>query len=187
MAVKERRARDFVVATMLNPFTLPALGGSILAAVVAGIHLGQSSISLINPIYFQGPALHPRERGAAIEERSLAAQPPADGQLYGWEKGRAARAADCRDCEALQARDAYAYSAEVPYFGSREELRAADAQRPAAQPSHEEFAVEPIPVEEIVDPRSPVLRYAYYPVEQPSEESEELQESVPVVDKYYSE
>ena len=182
-AAKERRRRHFVVALMLNPFALPALGGSILAAVVVGIHLGESSVGLINPIYFQGPALHPRDRGAALDERALVARAPAQGQLYGWEEGRAARAADCVDCDALQARDAHVYSAEVPYFGGRGEARA-----PAVETRYDSYAApdeyEAAPAEQVVEPKSPILRYAYYPVEEPVVEAEP---EMATDEKYYAE
>ena len=92
-AKRERRLRRFVVAAMLNPFTLPALGASVLVAIALGVHLGESSVGLINPIYFQGPPLHPRDRGAAIEEGSLHRSQTAYADLYGWEQGHAARAA----------------------------------------------------------------------------------------------
>jgi hypothetical protein len=186
----ERRWRRFVVAAMSSPITLPALGGAILGAAVLGIHLGESSIGLINPIYFQGPALHPRERGVAIDENALPPRQPAYAQLYGWDQGNAARAADCGDCAALEARDAYArpavYSAEVPYFGSREELRSQDMRAPVARRAS--YEVEPEPeyaAEEVIEPKSPVLRYAYYPVEEPVEPADEPEE--PASDKYYAE
>ena len=102
---QERDGRGFVVRLMLNPFTLPALGGALLGAVVLGIHLGESAVGLIDPIHFQGPAVHPRDRGAAIDETALSApQRTPYHELYGWEEGRLARAADCGDCEALRAR-----------------------------------------------------------------------------------
>jgi hypothetical protein len=111
---------------MTSPFALPVLGVSILAAAAAGIHLGESAVASINPIYFQGPALHPRERGAAIDERSLALARAEAPMIYGWDQGHAARAADCGDCGGLAAHDAQVYSAVVPYFGGDE---------PAAKPT----------------------------------------------------
>ena|SRR5688572_15957562 len=158
-AKRERRFRRFVIEAMHSPFTLPALGASVLVAVALGVHLGESSIGLINPIHFQGPPLHPRDRGAAIEEGSLHRSQTAYADLYGWEQGHAARAADCGDCDALRARDAYAYSAQVPYFGGREGLRAAVVQ--ARDDLGERFAEVP----EDLSPRvSQIERYAYYPV-----------------------
>ena len=174
---RERRWRRFVISTMRIPFTAPALGGAVLAAVALGIHLGESSIGLINPIYFQGPAVHPRDRGAAIDEDAVRPRPASYGQLYGWADGRAA---DCGDCDALAARDAYAqpavYSARVPYFGSREELRAEDVRARVttrvAYGEEEEFAAAQFVTEEVVEPKSPVLRYASYPIEEVAEEPE---------------
>jgi hypothetical protein len=151
---------------MPNPFSLPILGASLLGAVVVGLHLGESSIGLINPIYFQAPPLHPRERGAAIDEASLQQRGPAYSQLYGWEQGYAARAADCGNCEALQARDAYAhaYSARVPYFGNHAAVRPAVAAAPDVL---EERLAE---AREDPAPRlAQIERYAYYPVEEVAE------------------
>jgi hypothetical protein len=51
----ERGFRRFVLSAMQSPFTLPILGASLLAAVAFGVHLGESSIGLIKPIYFQEP------------------------------------------------------------------------------------------------------------------------------------
>ena len=142
---------------MINPFTLPAVGGALFAAVAIGIHLGESAIGLIDPVHMQGPAIHPRDRGAAIDENRIRPRAPAYGELYGWEEGEAARAADCGDCEALAARDAYAYTAVVPYFGGIVET-------PAAPVTAEEEAWEAPPPEDRVEPETPILRYTHYRV-----------------------
>jgi hypothetical protein len=187
---RERGWRRFVVAAMVNPFTLPALGGSVLVAVALGIHLGQSSIGLINPIYFQGPAVHPRDRGAAIAETRVRPRVVAATQLYGWADGVAARAEDCRNCAAIEARDAHAapeihgYSAEVPYFGSREERQRVDLQDEAELRALEAVA-ERVQAEEAAAAKvTPAVRYAYYPVEQPVEAEEVL--PVEADKEYYS-
>lgn len=146
---------------MPNLFSWPALAASLLLAVILGLHLGQSSVSLINPIYYQAPPLHPRDRGAAIDERALGQAEPAYAQLYGWEQGYAARAADCGNCEALQARAAYAspaaYSARVPYFGNQAEprvtLAVAEEVYPDRLAARADVTADPV-----------VHRYAYYPV-----------------------
>jgi hypothetical protein len=155
----ERGLRRFVEAAMYSPFSLPVMGASLLAAVAVGVHLGESSIGLINPIYFQAPPLHPRERGAAIDETSLDRNAPAYAQLYGWEQGYAARAADCGGCETVVAQVAPAYSARVPYFGARGDVHTALAQVP--DDLGERFA-------EVPDDAAPriaqVERYAHYPV-----------------------
>ena len=158
--MSERRVRRFVVTAMTSPFALPVLGGSLLAAVALGIHLGESSIGQINPLYFQGPAVHPRDRGAALDESNLPAPArPAYRDLYGWDEGDAARAAECDDCGRRHARSAHAYSAEVPYFGSREDLRS--AVREARADLGEDFAATP---DQFGVSTAPVLRYAYYPI-----------------------
>lgn len=165
-AEPERERRSFVFRLMINPLTVPALGGALLAAVAVGIHLGESSIGLINPIYFQGPAIHPKDRGAAIDEAALQAPRPARyDQLYGWEEGQVARAADCGDCEALRARDTYArdYSARVPYFGGETEPRRYASAEPEAEPAVYYEAAAPY-AEEVIEPEPPALRYAHYPV-----------------------
>lgn len=146
---------------MPNLFSWPALAASLLLAVIVGLQLGQSSVSLINPIYYQAPPLHPRDRGAAIDERALASARPAYAELYGWEEGYAARAADCGNCEALQVRGAYAspavYSARVPYFGGHSEPRVTLAVAEDVYPDR--LAARP---DVTADPV--VHRYAYYPV-----------------------
>jgi hypothetical protein len=146
---------------MAHWLNLPALAGSLLTAVVLGIHLGESSVGLINPIHFQGAALHPRDRGAAIDPSSL---PTPSGQAYSdhyvWGEGRTALLADCGDCEALAARDRDAYSAVVPYFGGRSEPRAAVAEPPPA--AAQEAVVTPSP--DYAARAAQVARYASYPV-----------------------
>ena len=141
---------------MHSPFTLPVLGGSLLAAIAFGVHLGESSIGLINPIYFQAPPLHPRDRGAAIEESSLYRAPPVQTALYGWEEGHAARAAECGNCRARPA----VYSARVPYFGNRSDVHVAVAD--AREVMGERFAEVP---EDLSQRASQIERYAHYQVE----------------------
>jgi len=71
----------------------PAIGVAALA-VGLGVQLGASTVNEINPIHFQGPPVHPRDRGAAIDPAAL--RPPAQSayaQAYGWGEGNAARAA----------------------------------------------------------------------------------------------
>ena len=146
---------------MTRWLNLPALAASLLTAIVLGIHLGESSVGLINPVYFQGPALHPRDRGAAIDPATLPTpRAPAYADLYGWDEGRTAVLADCGNCQALAARDRYAYSAVVPYFGGRSERPAAVAA-PAA-PAPQETVVTPS--SEYIAREAQVARYAHYPV-----------------------
>ena len=153
---------------MLNPFSWPVMAASLLGAVVAGLQLGQSSVSLINPIYYQAPPLHPRLRGAAIDESTLNRTPePAYAQLYGWEQGQTARVADCGNCEALRARDAYAYSAQVPYFGGRQGLT--ERVQQARADLGEQFAEVP---DDVAPRLAAAERYAHFAVSEDEVEAE---------------
>lgn len=145
-----------VMAPWLN---LPALGGALVTAVALGIHLGESAIGLIDPVHFQGPAVHPRDRGAAIDPDRVRPAGRRYAELYGWDEGRTARLADCGDCEALAARDAHAYSAVVPYFGGRGERPSAAVAEPTPPP------VEPTPEPAVAERQPRIVRYASYPVD----------------------
>lgn len=130
--VRNLGRRRLVTRLMASPLTLPALGVAGFLAVVAGIQLGNSAVGAIDPVYFRGAAVHPRDRGAALDERELEAarlarRATAYNELYGWDEGRAARLADCQGCSMTRVA-AGDYSALVPYFGSREERRADEAR-----------------------------------------------------------
>lgn len=128
----------------------PLLGGVMVGAAAVGVLMGESAISQINPIYFQGAPVHPRDRGAAVADIA-----PMEGERfadqYGWAQGRAARLADCVDCEALAARDRYA----VPLVHAAVAEIREEPRRAVAEPLPERFVVEYADVE----------RYAYYPIE----------------------
>ncbi len=171
---------------MANPFTLSILGGSLILATAAGVHLGESAVGLINPIHFQGPALHPRERGVAIDETDLP-QPTrvAYRDLYGWDEGRAARAEDCGNCDALRARDAFAYSAVVPYFGGPAERRPGpavegpqygEAEQAVAFQDQDQDQAQDWDQGRGQDRGRDVERYAHYPVAAVAEEEIEKPE-----------
>ena len=151
---------------MDRKLTLPALGAVMLAAAAFGVHLGQSAIDQINPLYFQGAAVHPRDRGADLAEASLAPQTPRFAELYGWAEGEAARNADCVDCEALTARDAH-HGGEVQFAvletGWRAEARPAAHGEAEAQPAAEEPAAVAVQWAE-------VDRYANYAIEEKPDE-----------------
>jgi hypothetical protein len=116
---------------MASPSALISLGVGSVVAVMFGVTLGNSAISHINPLYFQGAAVHPRDRGAAVDPNAPAVIPNRYEQLYGFAQGQQARAADCVGCTfALPAipTEAAVQAASAPYFGSREE-RARDQAR----------------------------------------------------------
>jgi len=118
------------------------------------MHLGDSAIGMINPIHFQGPAPHPRDRGVAIDEPVLPepARRPYSEQ-YGWEDGRAARLVDAGAAPVA----VRTYSATVPYFGQ--------SRAPAAILQPAEAPEPPMYSEEkLAEPAVEIHRYAYYPV-----------------------
>ena len=158
---------------MKNLSDLPVLSVFAAAAAVFGIHLGESAIAEIDPVHFRGPAVHPAQRGAAIDPNDIADEPqqPRFASLYGWEEGNAARAADCVDCDALAARDAYYeedlyYEAE-PYAPSETlEMAAAyldEAEEKWLRRGMGEWEEEHWSEEEASDHET-IERYAYYPV-----------------------
>ena len=144
-----------------------AYGALILAAGAFGVHVGESAIGQINPLYYQGAAVHPRDRGVVVDEAALVEQGPRFAELYGWEEGRAARNADCINCEALNARDAFAQQSGANYAvletGWRAEPRAAAwSPEPRDQLTPVE-ADEPTPFEA---QRTELGRYAAYQIEE---------------------
>lgn len=145
---------------MANVLTLPVLGVALLVAAGAGVYLGESSIGMIKPVYFQGPALHPRDRGAAVDPNQIRPRAPAYADHYGWVEGRTALAQDCGDCDALAARDAHAYSAVVPYFGSREDARPG----PEVDNKEVETVYREPPRSRASEAAIRIERYAHYPV-----------------------
>jgi len=113
---------------MVRAWTWPALGALLLLAIIVGVNLGNAAVDGINPIHFQ-PRQEPRQRAIAIEAPpiGLSRRQPTYAELYGWEEGNRALAAECPGCDGTGG----TYSAAIPYFGSREELAAAErrAQR----------------------------------------------------------
>ena len=146
--------------------TLSAFASLVVAAGALGVHLGQAAIDDINPLYFQGAAVHPRDRGAEVTELSGELRAPSYAQAYGWQQGQAALSADCGDCAALGARDAYA-GGEVRFAVLQTEWRT------EAQPAAHRYEAEPKtpperqqaqPVIYVVE-NADIARYASYPIE----------------------
>ncbi|MEA3041250.1 MAG: hypothetical protein QOC65_739 [Sphingomonadales bacterium] len=145
---------------------LPAVAALILAGVAGGVALGDSAIDQINPLYFQGAPVHPRDRGAALDPNALPAQSPRFADLYGWDEGQAARAADCFGCPAVAARDAYAQAPVIQYA-------AAEAGWTEASPV---YVAEPDPAPagqaEAAQEPDDVARYAGFQIEEKPAEAE---------------
>lgn len=116
---------------MFSPSALVALGAGSIVAVMLGISLGNGAIASINPVYFRGAAVHPRDRGAALDPGAPTVIPNRYEHLYGFAQGQQARAIDCAGCTfgppAIPA-EAGVYTAGAPYFGSREEQARAEAR-----------------------------------------------------------
>lgn len=109
---------------MFSPASLISAGVGGLFAVIFGVTLGNSAISQINPLYFQGAAVHPRDRGAAVDPNAPTVIPNRYEQLYGFNEGRQARATDCVGCTfdtPARPDPVLIHAATAPYFGSREE------------------------------------------------------------------
>lgn len=153
---------------MDRKLTYPAFGALLVAAAAFGVHIGESAIGQINPLYFQGAAVHPRDRGVAVDENALVEQGPRFAQLYGWEQGQAARNADCFNCDALGARDAYA-ATNVRYAIA--ETRFSNDLEPISYSAQTQAEVQPLAAEEAQAPdpyeaqRAELARYSSYAIE----------------------
>jgi hypothetical protein len=143
---------------------IPAVAALILAGVAAGVALGDSAIDQINPLYFQGAAVHPSDRGAALDPNALQAQSPRFADLYGWDEGQAARAADCYGCPAVAARDAYAQAPVIQYA-------VAESGWSEATPA---YVAEPAPAEQAqaAAPPNDVEAYAGFQIEEKPAQTE---------------
>lgn len=142
---------------------IPAFAALILGGMAGGVALGESAIDQINPIYFQGAAVHPRDRGAALDPNALPAQGPSFADHYGWEEGQAARAADCFGCPAIAARDAYAEAPAIQYAVA--ETAWSEAPAPYAPEA------EPAPPEQ-AEAASEIELYAGFQIEEKPAEAE---------------
>jgi len=104
---------------MDSPYRIPIYSLAVFAAVMMGVFLGNGAISSINPVHFQGAAVHPRDRGAAVDPDAVSVAGP-EYPSYGWADGRQARIEACEGCVTPRLASA-AYAPPAPYFGSREE------------------------------------------------------------------
>ncbi|MDQ8758196.1 hypothetical protein RCO27_18365 [Sphingosinicella sp. LHD-64] len=134
----ERSRRGFVSRVMVQPYALVGIALGLIVAIVVGINLGNASVKGINPIHFR-PVTAFEPRVPVLDEAPpapLARRLPSYSELYSWEDGRAAIEQECGPPCGGSA----TYSASVPYFGSREEIEA--AQRRAMRVIDRDFAEE---------------------------------------------
>lgn len=158
------------------------MAAALLLAVVVGVNLGNAAIDGINPVHFQ-PREAPRQRPIAVETEpvGLSRRLPSYADLYGWEEGNRALAADCTGCSA----GAGTYSASVPYFGSREELEGIrraelreidrDYRSEMEAMEHRASAAEQVPAVSVPPPSTeieakPVAEPEPAPVQEPAQE-----------------
>lgn len=125
--------------------------GAVALAVGLGVQLGESAVHQIDPLYFQGPAIHPRDRGAALDPNAL--PPPIISpytQAYGWAQGQAAAFAETGGAD-------YPYAPE-PTVGVHQlaEPEWSDAPAPS---------MAPWPPGQVTE-NPQIVRYASYPIEQ---------------------
>lgn len=150
---------------MRNLVSLPALGVLLAAGVAGGIHLGESAVAEIDPVHFRGPAIHPRDRGAAIDPNEIEPDEPRFASLYGRDDAAEAVPAgyavdDAADDAAPPVRDPL----------ERDLAEAAEAVAVAVERS-EDWAEQALAEAERALARAErapdwqeVERYAYYPV-----------------------
>ena len=98
-----RPRRRFSLMLRGRPNNLALTSVGLVLAAVIGVQLGQSAISEINPIHFQGPL----ERPQAITPPPEPAPYNAYGQPYVWSMSPPPLVAECGyDCGAAQTREA---------------------------------------------------------------------------------
>jgi hypothetical protein len=139
-------------ARMLGHSILWSGLGAVALAVGIGVQLGEGAVNQIDPLYFQGPALHPRDRGAALDPNNLPGPIVSPYlQAYGWAQGNAALAAYATP------RVDYPYAPDpAPSVQRLAETEWEVVELPAAQPWPATPAGENPEVE----------RYARYPIEE---------------------
>jgi hypothetical protein len=148
---------------MGHPLKLPALGALGVAAAAFGLHLGESAIAGINPIHFQGAAVHPRDRGAAVPDVPLAPVQSDFAMAYGWDQGANARAQDCPGCGVAGSSDAYSRS-QAGYRSDVDIALAAPAPAPPVRTAARTFQEEQPQAFETQ--YASVDRYAHYDIEE---------------------
>lgn len=150
-----RRARW---AHMLGHSVLWSGLGAVALAVGIGVQLGDSAVDQIDPLYFQGPAIHPRDRGAALDPNNLPGPIVSPyQQAYSWAQGQEVLAA-------------YSGGVAYPY--------APDPQPAVQQVAETQWVVVETPPEQPwpapgAGANPQIERYARYPIEEKPREPAE--------------
>lgn len=159
--------------------TYSAIAGFAVAGAALGFHFGDSAIAEINPLYFQGAAVHPRDRGAAVDESMLAATRPRFSDYYGWEEGREALAG-CSGCPAVSGREAYADGVQHAVIETGWQVQPQQATYYVIEPAPQQPAAE---AGEAAPPApSDVERYSSYPIEEKPTEAQAAEPSAEPVE-----
>lgn len=151
----------------VRPSGLALTTVGLVAATVLGVQLGQSAISEINPIHFQG----------ALERPQGIAPPPEPapynpyGQDYVWSRSPQTSLVDCLDnCDGGQARRAMSYALDqsagreaLPYWRDATPITELRPWAPGATPD-----------------RHRIERYMHYPVSSEQAVAEAVPIQVPV-------
>ena len=126
---------------------------------VVGVQLGESAIAEIDPIHFQGAAVHPRDRGAAIDPATRSRRAQAGYRPGLWlGRGPCRAARRMRGMRALSGDAAYAGRKPPPAPARRRCL----ARRQPPPPS-----LKPWPPGEVSARGDPAVeRYIDYPIEE---------------------
>jgi hypothetical protein len=150
-----RGGRPRLPAIRAGSITLAAAGAGLLAAAIIGVQLGESAVSEIDPVHFQGPA----ERPVGIDPaaaRTVVEDPYAGA--YSWGESFPPGAASCGgDCEARQARAAAAAA-----FAGPVETR--DSAAPYWRDVTPTTELRPWPPGRVPPRGLSVERYMHYPV-----------------------
>jgi hypothetical protein len=78
--------------------TLGMMAGLLLTGTLSGVYLGKSAVNEINPAYFRGPAIHPRDRGAEVDPNMYVERSAFAGAIWYGDKPRL-EGPDCADCD----------------------------------------------------------------------------------------
>ncbi len=153
-----RRRLRFAGMFRRSPYAVVSFGLAFVVAAIVGVQLGESVIAGINPVHFQGAAVHPRDRGAAVDPATI---PPARQasyyEAYGWDAGNEARRRECADC-GYPATQSYAWVESAPAT----RLAGENWRDPTPVTEPEPWQ----PGEVSAQPDRNVLRYADYPIEE---------------------
>jgi hypothetical protein len=81
--------------------TLGMMAGLVLTGTLSGVYLGNSAVNEINPAHFRGPAIHPRDRGVAVDPNQYVERSAFAGAIWYRDKPRV-DGLDCLECDVFR-------------------------------------------------------------------------------------